>query len=745
MYLLLKVDKLKKYRFFESFRWDDKNCNCFSKTNVVYGWNGCGKSTLCDFFRDLEIGSVPDETEYRLVFQDTSDNSSHAITDKEPDKIPYSIRVLDQEYIQNNLPAPTGIKHIFSLGAAQKEDIALMEKLEKEISDYEQIRLKLVEAEAKERRRFETYCTTRAGEIREVCGYKQSFDRNALVSRYSEMKKPSDINLEDYVRCQAIKNSSQSESVDEVIFKFNKMQFVEQGRILSEKPMNVKIDWLKDDEELSRWVKDGLKIHNARGTCDCLYCGNKFSSERKALYESAFNDSFQKLSEGVIELTNLLETMEEYIQDFSDYLPDGIALFSDIRERYIIEKAETIKKIKNNKNALKEAIKVVAKKSNDISQDYQKEYLDAIKKMVELDDDISNMNLLIKEHNERNNNIVAEKKMAVAKLEAYELSKTYSEYQKKFESYREKECLLENNNKELEDKEGELHIVRKRVRSEQIPAENINSDITKIIGRSELKFVSENEGYSILRDDKQALKISRGEMNALSLVYFFNSLEDADFNIKNSIIILDDPISSFDSNYYYSLLGYIVEKLENAGQVIIFTHNFQFLRDLSREKMNKFIIKRLDNKPIILTNDPFTEYDDEYSYLFGELLKIKDSRSFDVRALIYPNVARRVLEGYLTFKVPQEFQKDSLGKRLDILCKDKSDIDKGTRTALKRLLNEKSHIDRVCSGGDYEDIACVEDFKNILEAMFNLINRLDPEHYKAFEEKHKKINNKFPH
>ena len=53
MYSLRKIKELKKYRFFQNYKWDEDDCKLFKKYNLIYGWNGCGKTTLCDFYRDF--------------------------------------------------------------------------------------------------------------------------------------------------------------------------------------------------------------------------------------------------------------------------------------------------------------------------------------------------------------------------------------------------------------------------------------------------------------------------------------------------------------------------------------------------------------------------------------------------------------------------------------------------------------------------------------------------------------------
>jgi hypothetical protein len=50
--------------------------------------------------------------------------------------------------------------------------------------------------------------------------------------------------------------------------------------------------------------------------------------------------------------------------------------------------------------------------------------------------------------------------------------------------------------------------------------------------------------------------------------------------------------------------------------------------------------------------------------------------------------------------------------------------------------------DRACSGEDFDEIPCMEDFKGILETMFKIITILNPKHYGALYEKHNELKKK---
>lgn len=70
MYSLRKIKEINKYRFFQNYKWDEDKCKLFGKYNLIYGWNGCGKTTLCDLYRDLEVGIISeDDASFSLMFE----------------------------------------------------------------------------------------------------------------------------------------------------------------------------------------------------------------------------------------------------------------------------------------------------------------------------------------------------------------------------------------------------------------------------------------------------------------------------------------------------------------------------------------------------------------------------------------------------------------------------------------------------------------------------------------------------
>lgn len=107
---------------------------------------------------------------------------------------------------------------------------------------------------------------------------------------------------------------------------------------------------------------------------------------------------------------------------------------------------------------------------------------------------------------------------------------------------------------------------------EQIISNNMSKKLQIIRDdKKNIKIVLENKDF--LGINREELPLSSGEQNFLSLTFEFLKAKNSD----KPIIILDDPISSFDSIYKNKISYAIVKILQHKKRVIL-THNVDLLR-----------------------------------------------------------------------------------------------------------------------------------------------------------------------
>lgn len=106
--------------------------------------------------------------------------------------------------------------------------------------------------------------------------------------------------------------------------------------------------------------------------------------------------------------------------------------------------------------------------------------------------------------------------------------------------------------------------------------------------KKNIKIVLENEDF--IGVEREALPLSSGEQNFLSLTFEFLKAK----NSNKSIVILDDPISSFDSIYKNKIAYAIVKMLHNKKRIIL-THNIDLLRLLDGQFKKCFRLYLFNN------------------------------------------------------------------------------------------------------------------------------------------------------
>ena len=95
--MITKISKINNLGIFKNFHWDDNNLNTFSKRNIIYGWNGTGKTTLTRLFGCLNEGNSKEypELEYRIYENDKPYKQGQSYNK--------SVKVFNEDYINRDL------------------------------------------------------------------------------------------------------------------------------------------------------------------------------------------------------------------------------------------------------------------------------------------------------------------------------------------------------------------------------------------------------------------------------------------------------------------------------------------------------------------------------------------------------------------------------------------------------------------------------------------------------------------
>ena len=248
-------------------------------------------------------------------------------------------------------------------------------------------------------------------------------------------------------------------------------------------------------------------------------------------------------------------------------IPQKSSFYTEFQSQYEKEKEDFCVYVTSYTSFLERLENIIkTKKENIISTAMLEDFLGLVTTSSFSSLPASALNILISQNNIKTSNFNNAIQAAKKQLEDHIIS---CECETAFK-IKEKQNIAEAKKKRLAALIGRISIrissTEQQAKSSRLPAEQINSDIKTIFGREELRFENESNGYFIYRREEKAEHLSRGEENAIALIYFFNTLLDFKIDKDKTIVILDDPISSFDSNFYYNTLSYMRNCCSKFGQ-----------------------------------------------------------------------------------------------------------------------------------------------------------------------------------
>lgn len=232
--------------------------------------------------------------------------------------------------------------------------------------------------------------------------------------------------------------------------------------------------------------------------------------------------------------------------------------------------------------------------------------------------------------------------------------------------------------------------------------------------------------------------LSVGEQNILSLCYFLaTTVENKNISEifrENEIIVLDDPVSSFDDGNKYgvtSLLGYLCQSIldkSSKTKLVIMTHDLSFATNM--EKMIKAIgdsklscLELQKDSSDVLIKSKFEDID-RYADILRNMYEFA-LQGANVPVVPTPNDVRRAWEAFLMFELGETSiaEMGSMKKLSESFSKDKQ-IERFIKIFIPQLfINSDSHSrSQVMNGNMYLTPTLVgkpyEDFvKNIVCCM----------------------------
>ncbi len=407
------------------------------------------------------------------------------------------------------------------------------------------------------------------------------------------------------------------------------------------------------------WVAQGREY--VKDNSICPFCQKEtITEEFKKQLESYFDTSYQ-------ESTDTIKKMKE---DYTNKTDEALERLNEVikTEQNKLD-TENLKRIietlRSKINANQQKMLDKGKEmSRSFKLDNTKNEIDAIKDLIaKANEQIANYNEMIKD---------IEKQKKSCKEQTWKF--LINEFKSDIQEYNKKYCGLEKginnlekaiseNQEKIKKLENEIKELEKNMVSIKPIVNEINT-LLKEYGFTNfsLACTEDEKFYRIQREDGQLVgeTLSEGEVTFITFLYYYHlakgSLKENDIS-KNKVLVIDDPISSLDSNILFivsvlvkDLMKEAMEEKTNIKQVIILTHNTYFYKEITLEydlkryqgKYSFWIIKK-DNNISKIKNYKENPIKSSYELLWQE---VKQAKENNISWVSLQNVMRRIIEHY---------------------------------------------------------------------------------------------------
>lgn len=747
--MITKFVKIKNCGIFQDHKWVN-DLTPFNKYNLLYGWNGSGKTTLAKILRAIEIKNNTttfQNAEFELEIADSS-KIDHTSAENYP-----LLRVFNQEFVAANLDLfDATTKPIVFLSEEKVEEKKLLNSSKLEL---QKITVEITN-KISEKRQIESAieeCFKESGKaIKDFLlgtNYANVNHNKSHASKIWATIKATGDDLNQYIKDddyliqqkEYTLTNSWKDKIDIAIL--HKPFNLDQLQVVSDDVRNLWnisltsnfIERLKQNPDINSWVAKGLQLHKDHNSLKCEFCSQQLPESRIGELENHFSEEYNQLQSKIGKQISLLQAgIRNELSDLSQYL------YEEVKERYISTLNQANELIRRSNAVVNHWIEILIDKKNDPFNS-NTTFSSTLQPFTQFNGILEELNWIIQRHNQISLNHSKLAEDAKTQIENH-----YVAQKAKNISLQAKEIHLASVTKsisiaeEKHFKQGEtIGALESALKNDTIAIDEINSNLHKFLGRKNIMLRPyEGGGYKLLRENKIAVNLSEGEKTAISLIYFMSKLKENDIKIEDSIVVFDDPISSFDSNHLFSAATFIINNCKSAKQVFVFTHNFWFFKQLrdwmkSKNKRNSEGVESIKSNfysiqagQILNAEKALVEPHSEYHFIFSTILRFRDSGNMSIEdSFSIANLIRRLLEAFSSFKTAS-----NAGFNAVLQLAMEKGFDTQQKERIYYFLNKYSHLDRIESFDNTVE-PLFEEGKNVVNDVMNLIEKLDTDHYKS--------------
>lgn len=659
------ITKLNNFTLKSFVGYTNPNDLLFRAKNILFGYNGKGKSSIA-------IG-IKDE-----FLKDTS-------------KKPENLRIFDRDYISNSLLLENsegkikGVEASFGKGVVDIENkIKELEKLIIKEDEIEKLDTGIAKLRKEIRTEIDKIHDRRKGEAniqrkskdesveRVIELYKKDFQDAKKIE--SDEEKLIKINGDNAIE----KQIAQNENLRPLNLSKIQTTLIEEVKVIFKEKFGEDISI--PEFEVVQWIESGLKLHKEGD--NCKFCAGKldFSDVKSKIAqykENKRHKATEKLKQFREQIQSLLESIKAIEKESKTYTTN---IGNDIEQHFTAISAK--------KNTIETLITSCQSKIDNIEIQENFDFELLAETLKELEESISTIsktkNDQLFELRKKLNNLTTLVKGAIG-LEILQ-SATIKD---KLQEIKDKEIDLNEKRENNKKKQQEIQDLKQQKSLTKDFADFVSQILNDINISLKVELDTDNKNYIIKSTNENATltikDISEGEKNLLALLFFYYELfaDNKQQNVKPEIelIIVDDPISSMDDSNKFYILELMKNLLELSNQqIFVLTHSWEDYCNLSYgkkawENNQPFATFEIRKSNGVSELSQLKNIEKPYKYLFKEIFEFSQKREDDLKTdcqiYHYPNVMRRVFEEWYSFKIGRDLnltssQQDRITSELKI-------------------------------------------------------------------------------
>lgn len=719
------IDRFQEIKNIGTYKNAEQIARCgFNKMTIIYGNNSQGKSTFCDILKSLsfndpsfienrktigELGKVKVEIGFGNKMFAKYENGEW-MTSKDLLKT-QRIIVFDTDFVQNNVFTNSEIERKnkenftdFILGSESieiqkqllelKENINKLDKenesLKKDIESYTKLtieefaKIKYVE----DIKDLDTLCLGLHQQIANLKNDKQN------IENIKKLPIPTAIEYID-------ENIIQYNNINEILtgnYKFSKQDIIENFN-------KHKKQFASSSQNIDKWISDGLSI----GTSNiCPFCGSPIQDNKLVeSYITLFCEDFIDYTNRVDGLNNILIDTRK-MEELKIQVNSNLIKIQNLAPKIYLENIDTLRyRLNEYSEKLLNIIERLLKNKLDIDLQLQERInMKNKNKYVSVSEvntssyaaTLSELQMLITSYNKEMSEFIKLSSDYLMNLSDEIIGLKIKQLEKE---YKEKSDLVNrniNNDKFLLYLSNLTRIKENDSKSKQLKLdfEKTQSDFIKTfftdidtyfhrLGSRNYKIEQETTKQGIkkiftlklkYRDkkvDSLRFVLSDSDKRALALSIFLSKLKN-DKDLNKCIVVMDDPITSFD-NERMTLFINILKEFSNTDQVIILTHYAEFYKKLvelmysQNPPLALLKIQYLpnSNKIVTVNRDSDSLLMNDYEQALYNMYAFIDGLSHSYSS----NDARTIMQKYLEYRFYYDIKSKNIHtKQFEIFLKE---------------------------------------------------------------------------